>query len=182
MRCAAAGGRGCVDRASALRRTSAAGGQTVHDHHVDRLPRLAAARAPRHTLRPRRRTPKQCHAPDSTCTEQDGSRSRCACAPGSAKHSTGASRLAHAGSSSPAPCKSHAHPRQATCRSRRPLHVWLRILRRAADSDARRQDRAELTRFGRPPTDCCSRPITEVSEPLVPKALVKRLDARCVCM
>ena len=37
--------------------------------------------------------PQQCDAPDSTFTEQDGSRSTCACAPGSAKHATAASRL-----------------------------------------------------------------------------------------
>ena len=104
-------------------RADAASGQTVRDHQINRLPRLAAARQ-RRVIRPAPAPhPQQCHAPDSTFTEQDGSRSPCACAPGSAKHPTGASRLAHPSNSIPSAGKSRAHPRQATSRSRRPLSV-----------------------------------------------------------
>jgi len=45
--------------------------------------------------------PQQCHAPVSTFTEHDGSRSPRACASGLAKQPTDASRCAQPGSSIP---------------------------------------------------------------------------------
>ena len=101
-------------RASALRRTSAAGGQTVGDHQVDRLPRLAAARE-RRVIRPRpsRRTPNSATRPTQGSPNRTdrGRRARATPDP----RSTPPAPRATPATRPPAPCRSRAHPRQATC-------------------------------------------------------------------
>ena len=77
-------------------------GQAERDQQAHRFTRPCDPGQPqRHTRRPSRLHPQHRHAPVSTFTLQDGSRSPRACAPGTAKHRTDTSRCAHPGSPIP---------------------------------------------------------------------------------
>ena len=125
-------------RASALRRTIAAGGQTVRDHQVDRLPRPAAARE-RRVIRPARGAAP----PAMPRTRLDVHRARRVAVPVRVRARIREARRP-APPAAPTPAarpparrRSRARPRQATCCSRRPLRVDTCVLGGAADIDAR---------------------------------------------